>query len=313
MKRLLFPAACLLLTSCLAPADRQKKEEPQKQEAAVTPTFPYPKIPAVLEQTDERNKYVLTHYWNRFDFSDSLLINDKEVSEQGVANYLALLAQENIPDNWKTESIDHFCTKMEQHGYARSKFMNWMEKYLYHPDSPFYNEPLYSIYLQRMLDSRVLDEAGKSSLDFQLKLLERNLPGAKAENFVYYLPDGSRATLDKTYVKGEFPLLIFYDPDCPNCHKTLKEMAADRKLSGKVAAGELTVLVVYTEGDEDIWRNSLADMPGEWLIGNDRQTVTENALYDLRAMPSLYLLDKHKTVILKDAPYGAVKKNLGIR
>lgn len=127
MKRLLFPAACLLLTSCLAPADRQKKEEPQKQEAAVTPTFPYPEIPAVLEQTDERNKYVLTHYWNRFDFSDSLLINDKEVSEQGVANYLALLAQENIPDNWKTESIDHFCTKMEQHGYARSKFMNWME------------------------------------------------------------------------------------------------------------------------------------------------------------------------------------------
>lgn len=104
-----------------------EKEEPQKQEAAVTPTFPYPEIPAVLEQTDERNKYVLTHYWNRFDFSDSLLINDKEVSEQGVANYLALLAQENIPDNWKTESIDHFCTKMEQHGYARSKFMNWME------------------------------------------------------------------------------------------------------------------------------------------------------------------------------------------
>lgn len=283
-----------------------------EQKADATLTFPFPEIPAVLAQAEERKEYLLEHFWDSFDFSDPLLINNREISEQGLANQLSLLADETVPEEWKVKSIDNLCTGMEGHEHARGVFMQWIKNYLYNPNSPFYNEPLYSIYLQRMLGSRVLDEAGKSSLEFQLKLLERNLPGAKAENFVYYLPDGSRATLYKTYVKGEFLLLVFYDPDCPNCHKTLKEITMDRELSGKAAAGELTVLAVYTEGDEDIWRNSLADMPGEWLIGNDRQTVKENALYDLRAMPSLYLLDKDKTVILKDASYGAVKKNLGI-
>lgn len=311
MKSLFFLVACSLLTSCLAPANQQKKDKPQEQEAVVTPVFPYPEIPALLEQGDGRDKYVLTHYWSRFDFSDSLLINNKEVSEQGVANYLALLAQENIPDNWKTESIDHFCMKMEQHGYARSKFMNWMEKYLYHPDSPFHNEPLYTVYLQRMLKSNRIDEAEKSIYSFQLEMLKRNRPGSVAEDFSYYLTDGSHASLRQTAVRGESLLLLFYDPDCQSCHAVLKEMASDRKLADKVAKGQLTVLAIYTEGDETVWKQSLNKLPAQWIVGDDRLAVKEGALYDLRAMPSLYLLDKQKNVILKDASYNAVKNYVG--
>lgn len=302
----------LLMISCSGKHSDNKAQLPEKG-SNTTITFPFPEIPAVLAQAEERKKYLLEHFWDSFDFSDTFLINNREISEQGLANQLSLLADETVPEEWKIKSIDNLCTEMEGHEHARSVFMQWIENYLNHPNSPFHNEPLYSIYLQRMLCSRTLDEARKSSLEFQLKLLERNLPGAKAEDFVYYLPNGSRATLARTYVKGDFLLLVFYDPDCPNCHKTLEEMTADRELSGMAAAGKLTVLAVYTEGDETVWRNSLADMPGEWLAGNDRQTVKENALYDLRAMPSLYLLDKHKTVILKDASYEAVKKNLGIR
>lgn len=284
-----------------------------EQKADATLTFPFPEIPVVLTQSEERREYLLEHFWDRFDFSDTLLVNDRNISEQGLANQFSLLADKTVSEKWRVKSIDNLCTGMERHEHARSVFMRWIENYLYNPNSPFYNEPLYSIYLQRMLRSSVLDEVRRSPLEFQLKLLERNRPGTKAVNFAYYLPDGSRVTLDKTSVKGEFLLLFFYDPKCPKCHEILEEMTADKELSVLATAGKLTVLAVYTEGDETVWRTALADMPEEWLVGNDRQTVKENALYDLRAMPSLYLLDKHKTVLLKDASYGAVKKNLGIR
>ncbi len=44
-------------------------------------------------------------------------------------------------------------------------------------------------------------------------------------------------------------------------------------------------------------------MPEGWTVGTDREAVKTGALYDLKAMPSLYLLDGKKTVLLKDAAY----------
>ena len=43
--------------------------------------------------------------------------------------------------------------------------------------------------------------------------------------------------------------------------------------------------------------------PDEWYNGFDPDMVIRNdELYNVRAIPSLYLLDKDKRVILKDAP-----------
>lgn len=36
--------------------------------------------------------------------------------------------------------------------------------------------------------------------------------------------------------------------------------------------------------------------------------ITERQLYDLKAMPTLYLLDKDKRVILKDAPVEQIEQ-----
>lgn len=48
---------------------------------------------------------------------------------------------------------------------------------------------------------------------------------------------------------------------------------------------------------------ALPDMPEGWTVGTDREAVKTGALYDLKAMPSLYLLDGQKRVLLKDVPY----------
>lgn len=44
-------------------------------------------------------------------------------------------------------------------------------------------------------------------------------------------------------------------------------------------------------------------MPKEWIIGTDHEAVKTGALYDLKAMPSLYLLDGQKRVVLKDVSF----------
>ena len=124
------------------------------------------------------------------------------------------------------------------------------------------------------------------------------------------LADGTQRTLQQTPVKGNRLLLVFYDPECPSCHETLTEMTSDPFLAGAVAKGKVSVLAVYTEGNEEAWRKALPDMPEGWMVATDRQMVKDHALYDLKAMPSLYLLDGKKKVILKDAPYARIKERL---
>ena len=89
-------------------------------------------------------------------------------------------------------------------------------------------------------------------------------------------------------------------------------MAADTALAEAVRAGKLSVLAVYTEGNEEAWRKALPDMPEGWTVGNDREAVKTGALYDLKAMPSLYLLDGKKTVLLKDAAYEKIRATLAL-
>lgn len=274
--------------------------------------FPYPAIPVVLTSLDERKAWLLVHYWDNFDFTDTTLVNKRGITEQGLVNQLALLRAENVTQEEIVESINNLCTGMERQEHARRTFMRLMDDYLYDPNSPYYNEALYAAYLQRMLKSAVLEETGKGSLKFRLELIKRNAVGSKATDFSYLLPGGQQHTLWQTQVHGGKLLLVFYDPECPTCHKVLREMIMDKTLNTTVSKEEITILAIYTEGDENVWRKTLSEMPSGWIVGNDCQMVKDSALYDLKAMPSIYLLNENKQVILKDAAYATIRQVLGL-
>ena len=71
----------------------------------------------------------------------------------------------------------------------------------------------------------------------------------------------------------------------------------------------LTVLSLYPDSDVDEWRNSLPHMPQKnWINAYDDGTILTNMkLYDLKAIPSLYLLDKNKHIILKDTSFEEIE------
>ena len=87
-------------------------------------------------------------------------------------------------------------------------------------------------------------------------------------------------------------------------------MKQDDQLSQAVADGRLTVLAIYAEEDQERWKSTLSSLPEGWLFGSDRYVVQEQALYDLKALPSLYLLDADKNVLVKDRPYVLIAASL---
>lgn len=85
------------------------------------------------------------------------------------------------------------------------------------------------------------------------------------------------------------------------CSKSLEYLKNSVGIRALVRDRQLAILAIYPDEDTDAWRKHVADFPKEWLNGYDKgKMIDEGELYDLKTMPSIYLLDKDKRVILKD-------------
>ena len=74
-----------------------------------------------------------------------------------------------------------------------------------------------------------------------------------------------------------------------------------------VSVGKVKVLSMYIDEDLKGWSENRNKFPQEWIYAYDHNMILrDNNIYGLRAIPSMYLLDKEKRVILKDAPVGKV-------
>ena len=51
----------------------------------------------------------------------------------------------------------------------------------------------------------------------------------------------------------------------------MMEMLHDKLLQQEVDAGNLTVLAIYTEGNLDVWKTTISELPKEWIVGTDRE------------------------------------------
>lgn len=272
--------------------------------------FPFPDIPVAITSPEERKEWMLTHYWDKFDFTDTALVNNRDITEQGFVNFITLLADGSTPENVIRKSFDNWCAAFVADSHVYDVMTAAADSYFYDANSPYYNETFYGYYLEAMLGTLPQGDVRRTQMKYKLELIRRNNVGDKATDFVYWLADGTRKKLSSTPAAGDRLLLVFYDPDCESCHEVLGQMVADKVLADAVSQRRVSVLAVYTEGDDALWRSSLRDMPAGWIVGTDHMAVKEGSLYDLKAMPSLYLLDGSGRVIMKDARYGDVRKAL---
>ena len=73
----------------------------------------------------------------------------------------------------------------------------------------------------------------------------------------------------------------------------------------------LVILSLYTDNDFAAWNTYQQTYPKQWINAYDKaQAINTLQLYDLKAMPTLYLLDKDKKVLLKDIPFDRLEKYL---
>lgn len=177
--------------------------------------------------------------------------------------------------------------------------------FLMDPNSPYRSEELYIPVLESLLASPFASEEERLHAEWVAPRLRLNRLGTPASDFNFVTRDGRPHTLYGTLDqrKPAQTLLFFSNPGCPNCKEITDLLSADPDIQARLADGRLLVLNIYPDEDLQAWYDYLDEYPKEWLCGYDPdQIIRSDTRYWLRAIPSLYLLDEKKRVVLKDAP-----------
>jgi len=271
--------------------------------------FHLPQIPEVITSPEERGKFLVMHYWDRFDFSNERLISRPEITEQAFVDYIHIL-QNYVSFEDAKKSLHYTLKKMKENDAMHAYFASLFEKYLYEPNSPFRNEEFYLVVLKQLIKSSSLSKEEKSKYKFQLSMANKNRVGKKTANFNYTLASGE--TLSLYSIKSDYLLLIFFDPECSTCDAVIRQIKESESVNNAMKMNSptrtmLTVLTVYPGENLNVWLDYLPQLPAEWTNAYDQgMVITKKNLYDINTYPILYLLDKNKKVILKDPPVEAV-------
>ena len=267
-------------------------------QAQAQQSFPYPAIPDTLRSVEQRAGYLSEHYWDNYNFADTLLLKSKEVTEQGFVNFIDILNRFNLDNASKgvahkdiaqkditrkditQKGIACFTRKAFSNAAAKERFENLIEHYFEDQLSPVRNDRVYLIFLEEMKNSPCFNETEKERIAFKIKTTNKNLPSDIAINFKFKDENGKEHQLSD--YKDQKVILYFYDPDCENCH----EVSA--WLKQQTIPADIKVLKMIAD-------NHISYM------------------YSLKNMPTIFLLDKENKVILKDCTAQELIENISTK
>ena len=307
MKRSLIIFIALLAVLALACGPKKTKAP-----APLTRDFPVVEVPRMISQPQERLEWLCGHFWDRFTATDSLYYCDSatvngvplEALEKQVGMFATLAGEIPIPEGEKAMCILYDRLEAFQlahpEGNVLPEVVALVSRYFFDPNSPVRSEDLYRPMAEKLAASALIREDYRAGYAWDAKVCSLNPSGSVATDFPFIDTAGRRRTLHS--ITADRTLLIFANPDCKACRELVDLMARYPEIQARIDNGALKVVDVYIDEDIDVWKAHTADYPPQWLCGYDPSfAIRKDRLYSVRAIPSVYLLDAQKKVLLKDA------------
>lgn len=272
--------------------------QPDKGTAQV---FQLPDSASKMQET-QLDQQVL-HYWDEFDFRDTVKVRNPDIGEQQFVDFIVLLPK--VSDSVATSAIQSMLKKAEVEEVSFRYYIEKYKHYLYDPNSPMHNEAYYKSVLDYLVRSPKLSETDKIRYRTLLTLLSQNEEGSLAANFRYLNAKGGYNMLHEGETK--YKLLVFYDPTCSHCAAVLHDLSRSDTVNTYIKQELLEVCAICAVPDRALWKAYQTSIPKTWTNGLDEKgAVIAKGLYNIQAFPTIYLLDTANRVLLKDKPLESI-------
>lgn len=258
-------------------------------------SYQYPQVPDSITDRHDRVLFLATHFWDDGKAFDSTLFETPKC----MLDYLYLL-------NNLTQTESNNVLKRMMDNVANSKSINvilfWFEHYLHDCRSPLYNDELY-LALTEIVLAADIEEWAKLRMRSTEDILRRNRIGYPAEDFVYTTIDGEKRSLYS--IQSPITLVFFHNPDCSLCLRAESILSVNDTITELLRNNKMRILAMIPQNDSVLLKNHHYDE--NWDVGYDKDvTIFSNRLYDIQTLPSMYLHNEQKEVIVKEADYNRI-------
>ena len=294
----MYRIVLILLAALCAVSCGGRRSSQQQTSAAPQMRVFLPAIAPSSLSDDAKRDYLRWHYWDRFDFADTLFIREVDTVQmvEAYVRWIALISDRPTDG----APMDSLMRRASASRPMLDYFTMLAEQVIHDPNSPLRNDEFYIPVLRAVLARPYYDEYERIGPSYDLNMAMQNRIGKRANDFRYTLASGATGTLYG--VKAEYVLLFINNPGCPMCKQLREQIGGSPMLSEMIERGRLKVVALYPDEDLAEWREYRGHIPPSWINGYDAGCVVrEKSLYDLHAIPALYLLDRDKRVLVKDS------------
>lgn len=260
--------------------------------------YVYPIPPDSIYERQDRINFMAEHFWTERSIADTTNFQGPKL----LLDYLYLLKQTDE----QQKCIQSFVSMASKQENTFGLILYWLDQILYDSSSPHYNENLFSSLMKAVINSDV-DSVMKLIPRQRMEIISKNQVGYQTNDFTFVDKDGHTNSLYK--IEAPLILLIFNNPDCSLCHQTENNIAQNELLQSLLNSGRLKLLAITPDAEYGEWMKHT--YPFNWMVGYDQEkAIYSQRLYDIQRLPCLYLLDKDKRVLLKEADYDHLCKYL---
>lgn len=258
--------------------------------------FTLPKAPATMGR-EAQIDYLATHYWDHFPFADTAALVKADTAEmmRRFAQFVALVGQQPHP----SAPMERLAEQASAHRTTLDYFAFLAQRVLHDPNSPLRSSELYIPLLEAQLRAPYYNAYERIVPEHDLRLARQNRIGETANDFSFIRRNGEEGTLHG--VEAEHTLIFFSNPACAMCEMLKELLLSSAVIVERITEGRLTLLMLYPDEDIRAWEREASAEEG-WIDARDADgKIRRDELYDLRAIPSIYLLDANKRVLVKDS------------
>jgi thiol-disulfide isomerase/thioredoxin len=263
-------------------------------------------------------RYFKDHYWDDTWFFDERLARTSFFEEK-LDEYFATLIYPHADSVIKELDwmLAYATANDEMQRFLLVKFINrylnpqymWEDKVYIHLFEKYFSQKEYPW----------LTEKGKKTIFDRYYSMAANVFGSTAADIE--LPDTTGTMRRLFSISDPYTVVVFWDPTCGHCKETLPRIDSIYRAKWANLKVKIYAIAKETDGTKKDWLNFINEhrLAGWEHVYNSKEAndarVKNNIpsyyqLYDVQVVPTLYLLDKNKSILAKKIPFDQVDKVL---
>jgi thiol-disulfide isomerase/thioredoxin/uncharacterized protein YcfL len=275
------------------------KEHPGSYALSIFQLYRQPVLPSLLE-ADQRLGYLIQHYFDHTNFNDTALLRSNAWANKAI-NFLGLFSNPRMNQKQLEAEFIKAVTILLSAAGENEEVFSFLLDYLVMGFDKFHFEDVITYIAENFEDPHACENADrKSALQKKLETFKKIAIGKPAPPIE--MPDISGKPFKLSELDSEYTLLLFWSSECGHCINMMPKVLT---YYHNQDPRRVEVVGIAIDTSRVLWEETVRTEGLDWINLSDLKGFDGEAsdLYNIYATPTMFLLDRNKTIVGKPISY----------